>query len=59
MHKLLRLTLLLALLVPSPLFAAQKIVTLATLTDFIPFCFKKEQAVEIAGEIIVPGQDSQ
>jgi len=56
---LLRLTLLLALLVPAPLFAAQRIVTLATLTDFIPFCFKKEQAVEIAGEVIAPGQDSQ
>lgn len=56
---LLKLILLLVLLTPSSLFGAEKIVTLATLTDFVPFCFKKENAVEIAGETIPPGSDSR
>ncbi|MDP3478310.1 MAG: transporter substrate-binding domain-containing protein [Desulfoprunum sp.] len=59
MQCFLKLIMILILLVPSPLFAAEKVVTLATLTDFIPFCFKKENAIEIAGEMIPPGSDSQ
>ena len=55
----LKMILLLSLLTPSVATAAEKIVALATLTDFVPFCFKKENAVEIAGEMIPPGSDSQ
>lgn len=53
------LIILFVLFLPMSLFGAEKIVTLATLTDFIPFCFKKENAVEISGELIPPGSDSQ
>jgi ABC-type amino acid transport substrate-binding protein len=35
-----------------------KSVSLATLTDFVPFCFRKEGAVTIADELILPGSDS-
>ena len=38
--------------------AEVKTVSLATLTDFVPFCFRKEGAVGIADELIVPGTDS-
>jgi polar amino acid transport system substrate-binding protein len=38
--------------------AEEKIVRLATLTDFIPFCFRKENAAAVHGEIIPPGSDS-
>ncbi len=36
----------------------EKIISLATLTDFIPFCFRKENAATVHGEIILPGSDS-
>ncbi len=55
----LKLIMLLVLLVPSALLAAERVVTLATLTDFIPFCFTKENAVQTAGEMIPPGTDSR
>ena len=58
LHASLKLIMLFILFAPSSLFATEKIVTLATLTDFVPFCFKKDQAVEISGEIIPPGEDS-
>ncbi len=59
MHFSLKLIVLFIVLMPSSLLAAEKVVTLATLTDFVPFCFKKENAVEIAGEMIPPGADSR
>ena len=47
------------LLAASPSRAAtEKTVKLATLTDFIPFCFRKENAAAVHGEIIPPGSDS-
>jgi polar amino acid transport system substrate-binding protein len=39
-------------------FGQEKIVTLATLTDFGPYCFKKENSIEIAEETLPPGVDS-
>lgn len=39
--------------------AEEKVVTLATLTDFVPFCFSKEGAAPIPGEQIPPGIDSR
>ncbi len=59
MQFFLKLITLFILLIPSSLYATERIVTLATLTDFIPFCFKKENSVEVAGEIIPPGADSR
>lgn len=38
--------------------ATEKTVNLATLTDFIPFCFRKENTAAIHGEIVPPGSDS-
>lgn len=58
MRSLSMVIMLLVLSLPTTLLGAEKIVTLATLTDFIPFCFKKENAVEISGELIPPGADS-
>lgn len=43
----------------SPCLAEEKVVTLATLTDFVPFCFSKEGAATVPGEQIPPGFDSQ
>jgi polar amino acid transport system substrate-binding protein len=40
------------------LYAQEKIVTLATLTDFVPFCFRKENSIQVHKEIIAPGSDS-
>ncbi len=37
---------------------SEKIVTLATLTDFAPFCFPRENASVMEVEIISPGADS-
>lgn len=49
----------LVLLAVSPSGAAtEKIVNLATLTDFIPFCFRKADTAAVHGEIIPPGSDS-
>jgi polar amino acid transport system substrate-binding protein len=52
------LLLLIILLVPSHMFAAEKTVALATLTDFKPFCFRKPHSTEILEEVIPPGSDS-
>ncbi|MFN2353821.1 MAG: substrate-binding periplasmic protein [Desulfopila sp.] len=38
--------------------AAEKVVRLATLTDFAPYCFKKESSAHIAREVIPPGKNS-
>lgn len=38
--------------------AVKKTVTLATLTDFPPYCFRKEGGELIIGEVIPPGSDS-
>ncbi|MEE4134431.1 MAG: transporter substrate-binding domain-containing protein [Desulforhopalus sp.] len=43
----------------SPCKAEEKVVTLATLTDFVPFCFSKEGAAPEPGEQIPPGFDSR
>lgn len=48
----------LCLFLPFNLLAKEKIVTLATLTDFAPYCFKKENAPQLNKEIIRPGSDS-
>ncbi len=50
--------LLLFLFLPSPLVAAGRTVSIATLTDFKPFCFRKPDSVELMEEIIPPGSDS-
>lgn len=50
---------LLLLAAASPARAGEeKIVSLATLTDFIPFCFRKDNAAAVHGEVILPGSDS-
>jgi ABC-type amino acid transport substrate-binding protein len=43
---------------PSGLQAEEKLVTLATLTDFAPFCFPKEGSAQLDRELIPPGSDS-
>ncbi len=48
----------LCLFLPFKVHAEEKIVTLATLTDFAPFCFKKENSPQLNKEIIKPGSDS-
>ena len=56
---LILICLLLLALPPSWSWAAtEKTVNLATLTDFIPFCFRKENSEAVHGEIIPPGSDS-
>lgn len=45
--------------IPTGLFGAEKVVALATLTNFIPFCFSRQPVVEIPGETIPPGSDSR
>jgi polar amino acid transport system substrate-binding protein len=53
------LTLVLLLLLSGIGNGSEKTVTLATLTDFEPFCFPKENAVFTEMESIPPGSDSQ
>jgi len=55
-----KIFLLLVILFCCPLqsFAIEKTVTLATLTDFKPFCFRKPHTIEIMEEVIPPGADS-
>ncbi len=48
----------LVILLPVNIQAQEKHVTLATLTDFAPFCFRKEGSVQIYKETIPPGSDS-
>ncbi len=38
--------------------AAEKSVSLATLTDFAPYCFRKDTATQLLRESIPPGEDS-
>ncbi|MEE4243712.1 MAG: transporter substrate-binding domain-containing protein [Desulfopila sp.] len=45
-------------LLPAALNAAEKSVSLATLTDFAPYCFRKDNAVQLLQERIAPGEDS-
>ncbi len=59
MRSLLILLLLAVLSIPTSLFGAEKVVALATFTNFIPFCFNRQPAVEIPGETIPPGSDSR
>jgi len=49
---------LLTMLLPVPGIGDEKIVTLATLTDFAPYCFEKDGAPQLSEEIIPPGEDS-
>lgn len=42
----------------SLLYGAEKNVVITTLTDFAPYCFKKENSVEKAEEVIPPDSDS-
>ncbi len=39
-------------------FGQEKTVTITTLVDFAPYCFKKQNAVESPREVIKPGADS-
>ena len=43
---------------PPNLQAQDKHVTLATLTDFAPFCYRKENSIQVQKETIPPGSDS-
>jgi polar amino acid transport system substrate-binding protein len=56
-HRVL-LTIILLLLLGGVCHGQGKIVTLATLTDFAPFCFPKENATYTEIETIPPGSDS-
>jgi len=58
MRAILTLIVLGVLSVPAGLCGAEKVVALATLTNFVPFCFNREKAVDISGEMIPPGSDS-
>ncbi|MDK9705933.1 MAG: transporter substrate-binding domain-containing protein [Desulforhopalus sp.] len=49
----------LLLLVAGVCYSGEKTVSLATLTDFAPLCFPKENAPNIAVEDIPPGTDSK
>ena len=46
------------LLMASVVTAAEKVVTVATLEDYSPYCFPKENSVRMAKETIPPGSDS-
>jgi polar amino acid transport system substrate-binding protein len=52
------LALALFMLFTSPCAGDEKVVTLATLTDFAPFCFPREGSTPIESETLPPGQDS-
>jgi len=43
---------------PVSLSAREKVVTLATLTDFPPFCFNKPNSLPLNKEMVPPGKDS-
>jgi polar amino acid transport system substrate-binding protein len=43
---------------PPALQAEEKRVTLATLTDFAPFCFRRDGSMQVQKETIPPGSDS-
>lgn len=49
---------LLVLVSPDGVRGVDKAVTLATLTDFAPYCFPRENATPVPVEIIPPGSDS-
>jgi ABC-type amino acid transport substrate-binding protein len=49
---------LLLLVLPIDLSAADQRVSLATLTDFAPYCFRKENTTPLLRETIPPGEDS-
>lgn len=51
-------TIIFMLLLGEVCYGKEKIVTLATLTDFAPFCFPKENAIFAEAETILPGSDS-
>jgi polar amino acid transport system substrate-binding protein len=51
-------TLVLLLLLPGVGRGSETLVSLATLTDFAPYCFPKENAVFAGEEVIQPGSDS-
>jgi ABC-type amino acid transport substrate-binding protein len=52
-------TIIFLLLLGGVCYGKEKIVTLATLTDFAPFCFPKDNAVYAEAESILPGSDSR
>lgn len=52
------LALVLWLALVTPCAGAERVVSLATLTDFAPFCFPREGSTPIESETLPPGQDS-
>ena len=44
--------------IPLSVGATEKVVRLATLTDFAPYCFRKDYSAHLAKEVIPPGSDS-
>lgn len=52
------LSIIIALCIPLSAGAAEKVVRLATLTDFAPYCFRKDSSAHLAREVIPPESDS-
>jgi len=52
------LSIIIALCIPLSVSAAERVVRLATLTDFAPYCFRKDYSAHLAKEVIPPGSNS-
>ncbi len=50
--------LLIVFMLPVNVYSEEKEVTLATLTDFAPYCFRKDNSIQLHEEIIPPGENS-